>query len=188
METLLPAFVAALLAEWGDKTQLVLIALAARYGRPGPLLAGVAVGALTSGLFAGFAGTLVHGTVTLRALSLLLGIALLFAGVTGFFARKPPVYAATLAGPAFLAAALGIFLAEVGDRTQFIAFAFAAQYDSALLPAFGSAAGVLVASVPAVLLGPQLARQVPVRAIRTGAAILFLLAGLVVALNALRLV
>jgi len=188
LEALLPPFIAAILAEWGDKTQLVVIALAVRYARPGPLLIGVALGALASGLFAGFAGTLVHGTVTLRALSLLLGVALIFAGAAGFIARKTPAYAATLAGPATFAAALGVFLAEFGDRTQFVTFAFAAQYDSAFFPAFGAAAGVFAASVPAALLGPKLHAAVPIRALRIGGGCLFLIAGVIVALNALRLV
>jgi putative Ca2+/H+ antiporter (TMEM165/GDT1 family) len=188
LETLLPAFIAALLAEWGDKTQLVILVLAARYAKPGPLLVGVAVGALASGLFASFAGTMIHGTVTLRALSLLLGIALVFAGASGFLARKTPDYAATLAGPAILAAALGVFLAEFGDRTQFITFALAAHGNSLLLPAFGAAAGVFVANVPVVLLGPALTKAVPIRAIRAGGGVLFLIFGLIVSLNALRLV
>ncbi|HEX9954016.1 MAG TPA: TMEM165/GDT1 family protein, partial [Allosphingosinicella sp.] len=130
----------------------------------------------------------VHDTVTLRALSLLVGVALLFAAAPGFMRRKTPAYAETLAGPAIFAAALGVFLAEFGDRTQFTTFAIAARADSALLPAFGSAAGVMAASVPAILLGPALLKRLPVRALRTGAAILFLLAGIIVALNALRLV
>jgi putative Ca2+/H+ antiporter (TMEM165/GDT1 family) len=47
---------------------------------------------------------------------------------------------------------------------------------------------VLVSSAPAVLLGPQLEKAVPTRSIRIGAAILFLLAGFIVAVSALRLV
>lgn len=188
MDSLLPAFIAALLAEWGDKTQLVVIALAIRFNRPGQILMGVALGALGGGLLAGLAGSMVHGTVTLRALSLMLGVALLFAGASAFLARKTPPYAANLRGPLVLAAALGIFIAEFGDRTQFVTSALAAHYDSVLLPAFGAAAGVLAASLPAALLGEALGRTVPVRAIRIGGGVLFLLAGLIVSLNALRLV
>jgi putative Ca2+/H+ antiporter (TMEM165/GDT1 family) len=188
LEALLPALIAALLAEWGDKTQLVVIALAARYGRPGPLLVGVALGALAGSLLAGFGGILVHGTVTLRALTLLLGVALIFAGASAFIARKTPKFAAGLAGPATIAAALGVFLAEFGDRTQFITFAIAARYDSMLLAAFGATAGLVAASIPAAVLGPKLAAVVPVNLLRIGAGFLFLLFGVVVALNALELV
>ena len=188
MEALLPAFIAVALAEWGDKTQLVIVALAVRYGRPAPILFGVALGALASALIAGLGGVLIHDTVTLRALSLLLGVALIFAGGSAFIARKTPNYAASLSGPPVLAAALGVLLAEFGDRTQFITFAIAAQYDSMLLAAFGATGGVVAASVPAALLGPKLSTIVPLKALRIGAGSLFLLFGLIVALNALRLV
>jgi putative Ca2+/H+ antiporter (TMEM165/GDT1 family) len=188
LEALLPAFVAAFLAEWGDKTQLVVVALALRFGRPGSILVGVALGAVVGGLLAGFGGGLVHDAVTLRALSLLLGLALLFAGASAFFARKVPAFAAHLPGPPVVAAALGVFLAEFGDRTQFVTFALAARYDSILLAAFGAAAGILAAGVPVAVLGPRLAQAVPVKTIRLASAGLFLVIGVIVALNALRLV
>jgi putative Ca2+/H+ antiporter (TMEM165/GDT1 family) len=46
----------------------------------------------------------------------------------------------------------------------------------------------MISSVPAVLLGDQLARAAPLKAIRLGLGMLFVLVGLVVAVNALRLV
>jgi putative Ca2+/H+ antiporter (TMEM165/GDT1 family) len=188
VEALLPAFIAAALGEWGDKTQLLLVALAARYGRPGQLLLGVALAALAGSLLASFGGTLVNGTVTLRAISLLVAVALVFAGVAAFITAKTPDYAATLKGPAVAAAAFGFFLAEFGDRTQFITFAVAARFDSLLLPAVGATLGIIAASVPAAVLGPELARVVPVKAIRFGGGALFLLFGLIIGLSALRLV
>jgi putative Ca2+/H+ antiporter (TMEM165/GDT1 family) len=188
VEALLPAFIAAVLGEWGDKTQLLLVALAARYGRPGQLLIGVALAALAASLLAAFGGTLIHGTVTLRALSLLLAVALVFAGGAAFIRARTPAYAETLRGPAVTAAALGFFLAEFGDRTQFITFAVAARYDSLLLAAAGATLGIVAASVPAAVLGPQLAKLLPVKALRYGGGALFLVFGLVVGLNALRLV
>jgi putative Ca2+/H+ antiporter (TMEM165/GDT1 family) len=188
LEALLPAFIFALLAEWGDKTQLLVVALAARHGRPGPLLAGVALAALINSLIAATGGIFVHGYITLRAISLLVALALIFAGVAGAMRRKTPAMAETLPGGAFLAGAFGFFLVEFGDKTQFVTFALAAQYDSLLLTAAGATAGVIAASAPAALLGTELARRVPVRAIRLGAAGLFLIVGLIVAVNALRLV
>ena len=188
MEALLPAFIAAALGEWGDKTQLLLVALAARYRRPGPLLLGVAVAALAGSLLAGFAGTLVHGTVTLRALSLLVAVALVFAGAAAFIRAKTPVYAETLRGPAVVAAVFGFFLAEFGDRTQFVTFAIAARYDSLFLPAIGATLGIVAASVPAAILGPELGKLLPVKAIRYGGGALCLIFGLVIGLGALRLV
>ena len=187
MEPLLISFIAALLAEWGDKTQLLVVALAACYGRPVPILLGVAAAALATGLVAGVGGVLVNDHVTLRAISLLLGLALLFAGAAGFVTRKPPPIEPARTGP-FLHGAALFFVAEFGDKTQFITFSLAAQYDALLLAAAGATAGIVAANLPAALLGPALLRQVPVRAIRYAAASLFVLAGFAVAVSALRLV
>jgi putative Ca2+/H+ antiporter (TMEM165/GDT1 family) len=152
------------------------------------LLIGVALAALAGSLLAGFGGTLINGTVTLRAISLLVAVALVFAGAAAFIGAKTPGYAQTIRGPAIAVAAFGFFLAEFGDRTQFITFAIAARYDSLLLPATGATLGILAASVPAAVLGPELARVLPVKAIRFGGGALFLLFGLMIGLNALRLI
>jgi putative Ca2+/H+ antiporter (TMEM165/GDT1 family) len=188
LEALLTAFIAAGLAEWGDKTQLLVIALAARYGKPGPILAGVAIAALGNSLIAAAGGLLVNGYVTLRAISLLLAIALLLAGAGAFVGRKTPALAATVRGGALAGTALGFFLVEFGDKTQFVTFAISARFDSMALAAAGATAGIVAASAPAALLGPALAGLVPLRSIRWGAGALFLLVGFIVAVSALRLV
>ncbi|MDT9599326.1 TMEM165/GDT1 family protein [Sphingosinicella rhizophila] len=188
MDALLSTFLAAAMAEWGDKTQLLVMALAARYGRPGPVLAGIFLAAIANALAAAFGGTLLNGMITLRAISLLVAVSLVFAGVAGLVGNKTPDMGATWRTGPFLTAAGCFFLLEFGDKTQFLTAALAAQFDSLLLAAAGAAAGVAAASLPAVLLGDRLAVVMPLRAIRLTAAILFLILGLVVAVNALRLV
>jgi putative Ca2+/H+ antiporter (TMEM165/GDT1 family) len=188
LDALLSAFVAAGLAEWGDKTQLLAAALAARYARPLPLLAGIFVAALIHALIAGFGGVLVHDYVTIRALSLLVALALLFAGVAGLVSRKAPPILLSSSHGAFAAALVCFFIAEFGDKTQFLTFAIAARFDSLPLAAAGATAGVVAASLPAVLLGDALSGTVPLRGIRLTAAILFLLLACIVAVNAWRLV
>ncbi|TFI60004.1 UPF0016 domain-containing protein [Sphingomonas parva] len=188
MDALLAAFVAAGLAEWGDKTQLLVAALAIRYARPAPILAGVALAALIHALIAAVGGVLVHDFVTIRALSLLVGLSLLFAGIAGLVTRRTPrILVSERFGP-FLAAFVCLFIAEFGDKTQFLTFSIAARFESLLLAAAGATAGVLAASIPAAVLGDGLARLVPLRAIRMTAAILFLLLAFIVAVNAWRLV
>jgi putative Ca2+/H+ antiporter (TMEM165/GDT1 family) len=188
LDALLSAFVAAGLGEWGDKTQLLVVALTARYGRPLPLLAGVALAAFVHALIAAVGGFIVHDFVTLRALSLLVALAMLFAGIAGLMARKTPRILTGARQGAFVAALVCCFIAEFGDKTQFLTFSIAARFDALLLAAIGATAGVLAASLPAALLGETMARALPLRAIRIGAAILFLLLAFVVAVNALRLV
>lgn len=188
MDALLASFVAAALGEWGDKTQLLVIALAARYRRPLPILSGVLAAALANSLIAAFGGAIVHDMVALRGLSLLVALALVFAGVAGLIRPTPyKTDASSRAGP-FLVAAASFFVLEFGDKTQFLTFALAARFDTFALAAAGATAGIMAASVPAALLGETLAKSAPLKGIRIGLGALFLAIGSFVAVSALRLV
>lgn len=176
------------MAEFGDKTQLLVIALAAHYARPVSILAGVFVAALLSASIAAVGGAFVHDLVTPRAISLLVALALVFAGISGLFRFAPPKIGTRARAGVFLAAASGAFFLEFGDRTQFLTGALAAQYGSFALTAIGAAAGVTAASVPAAFLGERLPATVPLRGIRIGLSILLLGVGLIVAILASRLV
>ena len=187
MDALVLSFVAAASAEWGDKTQLLVIALAARFRAPIAVLAGVALAALANALIAAWGGTLVHDIITLRALSLLIAVALLYAGIVGFIRQQTPAMPQGWKIGAFATSLICFFGLEFGDKTQFLTFAVAAQYDSLLLAAAGATAGVLVATLPAFALGEKVVSPAPTRAIRMGIAALFLIIAVFVAVNAWRL-
>lgn len=186
MDALVTAFVSAFLAEWGDKTQLLVALLAARSGRPGHVLAGLLLAAIASSTVAAFAGALIGPTITIRAMSLMVALALLFASAAGLFRRAAPSIGSGRT-PVFLAALLLCLAAEMGDRTQFLTFALAGRFDSPALAAAGAAAAIVAAALPAAWLGEKLTSVVPLRAIRIGSAALFIVAGFVVAVHALRL-
>ena len=187
MDALLTTFVAAALAEWGDRTQLFVIVLAGRFARPGAILAGLAVAALANGLIAAVGGVFVHDLINTRALSLLVALALLMAGAGSLIRRRPPDLAARWRTGAFVTAAVSLFLLEIGDKTQFLTFALAGRFDSVALTAAGATAGILIANAPAAVLGGTLARTAPVQAIRYAIAALFLVTGCWVAVKALEL-
>ena len=188
MDALLTTFLAAHLAEVGDKTQLLVLALAVRYRRPLPVLLGVAVAALANNALAAFAGTLLNGLITLRAISLLVAMALIFAGVAGFLRQKDEgeMGSTWKTGP-FVTTAACFFLLEFGDKTQFLTAALAAQYDALALAAAGATAGVIAANAPIAYLSDRAAEIIPLKPIRIGIGAFFLLAGFIVAINALRL-
>ena len=186
MEALLTTFVAAGLAEWGDKTQLVVAALVAQRGRPGLIMIGLLLASLASNLVAAYAGAFVNDGLAIRAMTLLVAVSLLFAGVTGLFRRRPPSLGSGRA-PLLVTAFFLCLAADLGDRSQFFAFTLAARFDSAALAAAGATAGIMVAAIPAILLGDRLRSAVPMRAIRYGVAALFLIAGFITAMQALQL-
>lgn len=184
MGALLPAFVAALLAEFGDKTQLLVLMLAAHFGRRRPVLAGIALAAAANGVISAAGGELIAGLITPEARALMLALALLFAGAGALLPVKPPTSVAGWRLGAF-ASSFGAFLIlEFGDKTQFLTAAIAARYGAPILTAIGATAGVVIASALALLLGDALPRA----RLRTGAAALFLVIGVAVAIGALGLI
>ena len=186
MEALVTAFVAAFLAEWGDKTQLIVAMLAAGTRKPLQVLAGLLLAALASNVVAALAGVFIAETITIRAMTLMTALALLFAAGSVLIPRRrqDPIPARV----PILSALILCLAAEMGDRTQFLTFALAGRFDSAPLAAAGATAGILAACVPAAMLGERLQTVVPVRAIRWGVAALFLVAGFYAAVSALQLV
>lgn len=188
MDALLPPLVAAFLAEWGDRTQLLAALLAARFGRARPLLVGMALAALANGLLSAFAGRMLADLINFRAITLMTAFALLFAGMGALLPQKPPTLEGSGKGGAFFSSLFAFVVLEFGDKTQFLTAALAARANSLWLPALGATTGVLLAIAPAVLIGDRLKNVLPLRTIRLGAGILFLMLGMVAAISALRLV
>lgn len=186
MDALVTAFVASALAEWGDKTQLLAVALAAHTGRPGKVLVALFLAILVSSLLAALAGVIVADMVSIEAMTLLVAVALMFAGVAGLIRHRPPKIEESRL-PWIVAAAILFLAAEFGDRSQFITFALAGRFDSFALAAAGAVAGIMAAAGPAALLGGRLATVLPIGTIRYAGAALFLLTGFVVAMQALGL-
>jgi len=167
------------LAEIGDKTQLLALMLAARYQRPLPVIAGITVATLANHSLAGLAGawlTQLLGPLLLRAL---LGLGFIAMGAWALVPDKSdggPVGRAGLG--AFAATLLAFFLVEMGDKTQLATAMLAARYTPLAAVILGTTSGMLLADVPAVLLGERVTRVLPLPLVRRVAAALFVLLGL----------
>lgn len=186
MDALLASFVAALLGAFGDKTQLIVAGLVASSRKPGQVFAGLFLAAAASSCVAAFAGIWMASQVTLRAMTLLTALALLFAAASAALRnRAQPPAAGRLP---LLTAFILCLAAELGNRTQFLTFALAGRFANAPLAAAGATAGIVAACLPALALGERLGTAVPLRALGWGAAGLFLLAGFILAVTALQLV
>ncbi|WP_157215563.1 TMEM165/GDT1 family protein [Flavisphingomonas formosensis] len=189
MDALLPTFLAALLAEFGDKTQLLAIVLALRFPRrEGAVLAGIAVAALANSLIAAGAGQLIHQMINFRAITLMIAVALLSAGVGSLMRQRRPDTADSWKLGAFGTSAVSFGILAFGDTTQFLTMTLAARADSLLLAAAGATAGTVAGAAVAVALADRFEKSLPLRPLRHGIAGLFLLIGFVTAIGALRLI
>jgi putative Ca2+/H+ antiporter (TMEM165/GDT1 family) len=77
----------------------------------------------------------------------------------------------------FWTVAVAFFFAEMGDKTQLATVALGARFDSLTAVVMGTTLGMMIANVPAVIIGEKLATRLPLKAIRYFAASLFLITG-----------
>jgi Ca2+/H+ antiporter, TMEM165/GDT1 family len=163
----------------GDKTQLLSFMLAARFaGRHWAIILGILVATLANHWAAAALGDFVATSVSRDVMRWVLGGAFLaFAAWALIPDKLDEAEGRKGAHGAFATTAVVFFLAEMGDKTQFATIALGAQYASLAAVVFGTTLGMMVANVPAVLLGESLARRIPIAKLRFVAAALFALFG-----------
>ena len=176
-----PALVSAgtvALAEIGDKTQLLALVLAARFRKPLAIVAGILLATLINHALAGWVGTLVAHWLTPQVLRWVIAGSFI---AVALWALKPDTLDESTplsTHGALVATVFAFFLAEIGDKTQVATVLLAAKYSPLWQVVLGTTLGMLLANVPVVMLGSRFASHLPLRAARTGAALLFLALGL----------
>ena len=170
------------LAEIGDKTQLLSLMLAARYRQPAPIIAGIFVATIVNHLLAGALGALITHWLGPDVMRWVLGVS--FIAMAGWILvpdkiDEDEVGSAGRLG-VFATTVIAFFLAEMGDKTQIATVALAAKYNSVLLVSLGTTFGMMLANVPAVLLGEVAAKKLPLRVVHGIAALIFAVIGVLV--------
>ena len=176
-----PFFVSAglvAIAEIGDKTQLLAMILAARYRKPVPIILGILVATLVNHAAAASVGAAVAAYVGPQIMRWIVGG--LFIVMAGWcLIPDKPDEGPKAAGHvgAFLATTIAFFLVEIGDKTQIATVALAARFQNIALVTLGTTVGMMLANVPAVLFGDVLTKRIPLKLVRIGAAVSFVLLG-----------
>lgn len=179
MEALLTSTAVVALAEIGDKTQLLAIVLAARFNRPIPILFGILIATLANHFIAAFIGA--------QAASFLEGDWFRYLIAASFVAMAawtliPDKFDEPGTKPArfgaFVTTLIAFFLVEMGDKTQVATVALSARFNDLIIVTLGTTLGMMLANAPAVFMGNELIKRVPLNVVRAIAAILFLVIGL----------
>ena len=79
---------------------------------------------------------------------------------------------------------IAFFLVEMGDKTQVATIALAAEYQSVVWVVLGTTLGMMIANVPAVILGDRIAGKIPIRLVHSIAAVIFAVLGVLTLLGA----
>ena len=179
MEAFLTSTAVVTLAEIGDKTQLLAIVLATRFRKPLPIITGIFAATVANHFLAALVGS--------EVASILDGQWFRYAVAGSFIAmaawtlipdklddeeHKPARFGA------FLTTLVAFFLVEMGDKTQIATVALGARFHDVFPVTMGTTLGMMLANVPAVFLGHEVLKYVPLNIVRVIAASLFLLIGL----------
>ncbi|HEY8615862.1 TMEM165/GDT1 family protein [Phenylobacterium sp.] len=166
-------------AEIGDKTQLLAMVLAARFRRPLPIILGILVATLLNHAAAAALGVLVARWLEGWMFQALVGVAFIAMAGWALIPDKEDEDAATKSvGGVFLTTLVAFFLVEIGDKTQIATSLLAARFENLTFVTVGTTLGMMLANIPAVLLGEAATKVVPLRLVRIVAAVIFGVIGL----------
>ena len=173
------------LAEIGDKTQLLAFILAARFKKPLPIVAGILVATLVNHGLAGALGAWITSVASPEILRWVLGLSFIGMAVWTLIPDKiedEETRAAQRLG-VFGATLITFFLAEMGDKTQVATVALAVHYGAPVVVVIGTTLGMLVADVPAVIVGNRFAARIPLKLVHSIAAAIFAAMGVLALLK-----
>ena len=178
MEAFLTSSFLVALAEIGDKTQLLSFVLAARLRKPWPIVAGIFVATVLNHALAGSIGVWLSGLIAPHWLPWITGSVFVAFGLWTLHPDSldddPKMHKAG----AFVTTLIAFFIAEMGDKTQLATVALAARFQGELLAVvMGTTVGMMLANVPAVIIGERLAQRLPLKLIRWIAAGVFIVTG-----------
>jgi len=185
VEAFLTATTLVAVAEIGDKTQLLSFVLAARLRKPWAIIAGIFVATVFNHALAGSVGVWLAQLIALQWLPWITGAVFVAFGLWALHPdsldEDPKIHPAG----AFVTTTIAFFIAEMGDKTQFATVALGAQFQGALFAVvMGTTLGMMLANVPAVVVGEKLAKRLPLHVIRWLAAAVFIATGIVAMLGA----
>jgi putative Ca2+/H+ antiporter (TMEM165/GDT1 family) len=168
------------LAEMGDKTQLVALAFAMRFS-VGAVIGAVFAATLLVHLFSVAIGELLGMALPTFWLTMAAGVAFIGFGIwtlRGDSLDDGDTKCLTRYGP-FMTIAITFFIAELGDKTMLATITLASQLREFGPVWLGSTLGMVAADGLAVLVGVVAGRNLPRRAIKYGAATIFVVSGIV---------
>lgn len=176
------AFITALtfvvLAEMGDKTQLLGMAFATRYPWPTVLL-GVFVATILNHLFAVIVGSYITMFIPLQYVQIAAAASFIIFGLWTIRGDELDGEDKPTHRSPFWTVTIAFFIAEMGDKTQLATVALAAQFANEIIPVWlGTTAGMMIANAIGIVIGVVLGKKIPERIVKWFAAIIFIFFGI----------
>ena len=188
MDAFLLSFGVIFVAELGDKSQLMALAFAARY-KATTVLVGITIATALVHAFSVVVGRVAAVNLPTPALNIGAGVA--FLGFAAWTVRgdslttEERARAGQTTRSPIIAVGIAFFLAELGDKTM-LATVTLASTEEMFGTWLGSTLGMVVADAMAIVIGKHLGARLPGRAIKVGAAVSFVVFGVLLILEGIR--
>lgn len=175
------AFLASLafvvLAEMGDKTQLLAMAFACRF-RWQTVMWGVLVATILNHLLAVLVGNYLTALIPISYIQIGAALSFILFGLWTIRGDELGDEAKQDKFSPFWTVAIAFFIAEMGDKTQLATVALAAKYQTILPVWLGTTFGMMIADGIGIIFGIVLGKRIPERTMKWVAAVLFIGFGL----------
>jgi Ca2+/H+ antiporter, TMEM165/GDT1 family len=166
------------LAEMGDKTQLLAMAFATRY-KASTVLWGVFVATLLNHFLAVYLGNYITNFVPIHYIQIAAAVSFIIFGLWTIRGDELDNEDKRFNFSPLWTVAIAFFLAEMGDKTQLATVALAAKYQTIIPVWMGTTTGMIIADVIGIVVGIVLGKKIPAVAVKWFAASIFILFGII---------
>ncbi|MEW5743898.1 MAG: TMEM165/GDT1 family protein [Nitrospirota bacterium] len=174
------AFIASLvfvvLAEMGDKTQLLAMAFACRF-RWQTVMWGVFVATAANHLMAAALGSYLATVVPMEYIKIAAAVSFIGFGLWTIRGDTLEGEDRKYSFSPFWTVTVAFFIAEMGDKTQLATIALAVQYNAIITVWMGTTIGMLISNAIGIVFGMVMGKHIPERLIKWVAALIFIAFG-----------
>src|SRR4030066_2043582 len=174
------AFIASLifrvLAEMGDKTQLLAMAFACKF-RWQTVMWGVFVATAANHLLAAAAGNYLAAIVPLVYIKIAAAASFIIFGLWTIRGDTLEDEEKRYNFGPFWTVTIAFFMAEMGDKTQLATIALAVEYNTIIPVWMGTTLGMIISNAFGIIVGNVMGKHIPERFIRWVAALIFIAFG-----------
>lgn len=177
MTAFLTSLAIVVLAEMGDKTQLLAMAFATRF-KWQTVMWGVLAATILNHLFAVVVGTYLTQFMPMEYVQIAAAASFIVFGLWTIRGDQLDGEDKANRYSPFWTVAIAFFIAEMGDKTQLATVALAAQFNTVIPVWMGTTAGMMIADGIGIIIGIVLGKKIPERTVKWIAAMIFILFGL----------
>ncbi|GFZ30345.1 UPF0016 family membrane protein [Clostridium zeae] len=183
MASFIKALLLVVVAEMGDKTQLLAMAMASKY-KAKQVLLGVLVATILNHALAVAVGSYLSTMIPMNVVKIVAAVSFLIFGLWTIRGDKleDEENKKVKFGP-IVTVAIAFFLAEMGDKTQLMTITIAAENSQPLFILMGTTVGMLIADGIGILGGAWMCRHIPEIYIKWVAGIVFMFFGILTLYN-----